>query len=158
MVSEPAWRGRAFHCFSRKPMLEAGRPSATKIQQVINIVKRSSQWMRFSPVVRAPDCQCRSHNSPGFDPSILWHGGIWGATDEAVLNTIHRKSQKIPLFLLKYSDSKCGRRFHWYRTVLMHNFTIRIWIKSLLTNSEVASPAVGDFLLKWVLVQYRGPY
>jgi hypothetical protein len=30
-------------------------------------------WMRSSPVVRASDCQCRSRNSPGFDPSILGH-------------------------------------------------------------------------------------
>jgi hypothetical protein len=26
------------------------------------------------------------HNSPGFKPSILWHCGIWGAADEALLN------------------------------------------------------------------------
>jgi hypothetical protein len=45
------------------------------------------------------DCQCRSRNSPGFDPSIFRHSGIWGAADEAVLNTVHRKKiQKIPLF------------------------------------------------------------
>jgi hypothetical protein len=30
-------------------------------------------------------------NSPGFDPSILQHSGIWGAADEAVLNIVHRK-------------------------------------------------------------------
>ena len=26
--------------------------------------------------------QCRSRNSPGFDPSFLRHNGIWGAADE----------------------------------------------------------------------------
>jgi len=35
-------------------------------------------WIRFSWVVRASDCQCRSRNSPGLDPSILRHSGIWG--------------------------------------------------------------------------------
>jgi hypothetical protein len=33
-------------------------------------------WMRSSLAVRASDCQCRSRNSPGFDPSILRHSGI----------------------------------------------------------------------------------
>ncbi len=32
--------------------------------------------MRSSLVVRASDCQCRSRNSPGFDPRILRHCGI----------------------------------------------------------------------------------
>jgi hypothetical protein len=36
----------------------------------------------------------QSLNSPGFDANILRHSGIWGASDEAVLNTVHRK--KIP--------------------------------------------------------------
>ncbi len=54
--------------------------------------------MRPSQVVRAADCQCRSRNSPGFDPSILRHSGIWGVADEAVLNTVHikEKIQKSP--------------------------------------------------------------
>jgi hypothetical protein len=43
-----------------------------------------------SLVVRASDCQCRSRNSPGFDPSILRHSEIWGAADEAMLNTVHK--------------------------------------------------------------------
>ncbi len=42
---------------------------------------------------------CRSRNSPGFDPSILRHSGIWGAADEAVLKQYKEKnkSKKIPL-------------------------------------------------------------
>ncbi len=35
-------------------------------------------------------------NSPGFDPSILRHSGIWGAADEAVLNTVYKKNPKNP--------------------------------------------------------------
>ncbi len=42
-------------------------------------------------MVRASDCQCRNRNSPTFDPSILRHSGIWGAADEAVLDTVHKK-------------------------------------------------------------------
>ncbi len=53
-------------------------------------------WMRSSLVVRASDCQCTSCNGPGFDPSIRRHSGIWGAADEAVLNIVLNKREKIP--------------------------------------------------------------
>ncbi len=57
--------------------------------------------IKFSLVVRASDCQCRSHNSPGFDPNFLCHSGIWGAADEAVSNTAHRKkTKKSPVLIL----------------------------------------------------------
>ncbi len=56
-----------------------------------NLRRIRTSWMRSSLVVRASDCQCRSRNSPGFDPSILRHSVIWGAADEAVLNTVHTK-------------------------------------------------------------------
>ncbi len=52
--------------------------------------------MRSSLVVRASDCQFTSCNGPGFDPSIRRHSGIWGATDEAVLNIVLNKREKIP--------------------------------------------------------------
>jgi hypothetical protein len=39
-------------------------------------------------MVRASDCQCRSRNSAGSNPSNLRHSGIWGAADEAVLNKV----------------------------------------------------------------------
>jgi hypothetical protein len=110
-------------------------------------------WMRSSLVVRASDCQCRSRNSPGFYPSILRHRGIWGAADEAVLKTVHRKKslKKSPLLIfrenhpekpclqycmynmvttasyrgseLQYSDS------HW--GVMRWRRTRRGWLKSL---------------------------
>jgi hypothetical protein len=56
--------------------------------------------MRSNRLVRVSNCQCRSRNSPAFDLSLLRHSGIWGAADEAVLNTVHRKKKikKIPLF------------------------------------------------------------
>ncbi len=33
----------------------------------------------------------------GFDPSILWHSGIWGAADEAVLNNVHKNNKNPPV-------------------------------------------------------------
>jgi hypothetical protein len=50
--------------------------------------------MKSSRVVRASGCQCLSCVSPGFDPNILRHSGIWGAAAEAVLNNVHRKRKK----------------------------------------------------------------
>ncbi len=52
--------------------------------------------VRSSLVVRASDCQCTSCNGPGFDPSIRRHSGIWGTADEAVLNIVRHKNEKIP--------------------------------------------------------------
>jgi hypothetical protein len=40
-----------------------------------------------------------SHKSCGFDPNILWHSGILGAADEAVLDTVHRKKKKKKILL-----------------------------------------------------------
>ncbi len=37
---------------------------------------------------RLTDYQCQSRNSPGFDPTIFWHIGIWGAAHESVLNIV----------------------------------------------------------------------
>ncbi len=53
-------------------------------------------------------CQCR--NSSDFDPNILRHSGIWGTTDEAVLNILHKKKkfQKSPL-KLNFSGTKSVR-------------------------------------------------
>jgi hypothetical protein len=63
------------------------------------------------------DRQCRSCNSPGFDPCILWHSGIWGAADEVLFNTEHRKKiQKIPLFIIFFIGSRIApaiSRFKW---------------------------------------------
>ncbi len=78
-------------------------------------MRSSLVWMRSSPVVRASDCQCRSRNSTGFDPSFLRQSGIWGAADGAVLNTVHRKnkSKKIPLLTDKVEDPVI-RLLHWW--------------------------------------------
>ncbi len=60
--------------------------------------------MKSSRMVRASDCQCWSRNSPGFDPSILRHSGIWGAADDAVLNTVHREKNKKSPCLRFFAD------------------------------------------------------
>ncbi len=48
-------------------------------------------------MVRASDCQCQIRNTPDFNPSILRHSGIWGASDETVGVEVFQKSKKIPL-------------------------------------------------------------
>ncbi len=60
---------------------------------VSSFLPTSFEWKRSSRVVRASDCQCQSRNSPGFDPCILRHSGIWGTANEAALNT--RTNKKI---------------------------------------------------------------
>ncbi len=67
-------------------------------------MRSSRVWMRSSRVVRAFDCR----NSPWFDPSIFRHSGIWGAADEAVLNTVHRKNPKNPPVRVSDAESRHG--------------------------------------------------
>ncbi len=106
---------------SRPPT--APRPTPGPQWTAGEILAKYKKWMIYSLVVRASDCQCWSSNSPGFDPSILQHSGIWEAAYEAVLN-IHRKQiQKIPLFLniksfviLTNGTEQC--RMHVYKAVL----------------------------------------
>ncbi len=68
------------------------------------ILLQKNMWMRSSLVVRASDCQCTSCNGPGFDPSIRRHSGIWGAADEAVLNTV-QKNPPPPKKMWTYSGN-----------------------------------------------------
>jgi hypothetical protein len=56
----------------------------------------------LAELVRVSDCQIRSRISPGFDPSILRHSGIWRAADEAVLNKVHLKQTKKSPCLFEY--------------------------------------------------------
>ncbi len=53
------------------------------------------KWIRSSRMVRASDCHCRSRNSSILASS---ESGIWGAADEAVLNTVQyrKKNPKNP--------------------------------------------------------------
>ncbi len=57
-------------------------------------------WMRSSRGVRASGCQCQSHNSPGFDPSILRHSGTRGSARQMKQCWIkylkRKKKKKIP--------------------------------------------------------------
>ncbi len=72
-------------------------------------------WMKSSLVVRASDCQCRSRNSPQFNPSILRHGGIWGAAEEAVLNTVHKITKISP----------CKKLWWWGVQRVNHSFCVQ---------------------------------
>jgi hypothetical protein len=48
-----------------------------------------------------------SHQSSGFDPSILRHSGIWGAADKAVLNNVLKK-RKIQISRLVSASKREG--------------------------------------------------
>ncbi len=67
-------------------------------------MRSSREWMRSRRGVRASDCQSQSRTSPGFDPMILWHTGIGGAADEAVVNKLHKKLKKTPVNFLMILD------------------------------------------------------
>jgi len=73
--------------------------------------------MRSNWVVRASDCQWRSRNSPGNcpqHPPTQWNPGIHGATNQAVLNTMHIKKSI----------------FSWYIRLTMNDLN-EDWPKSL---------------------------
>ncbi len=70
-----------------------------KIMYILPLHVFTRMWMRSSRVVSIRLPMAKSQQ-PGFEPSILWHSGIWGASDAAVFieKYIHRTgSQKIPL-------------------------------------------------------------
>ncbi len=56
-------------------------------------------WMRSSRVIRASNCQCQSHNSPGFNPSILRHSGIEGRQMKQCWAKSTKKFNKSPVKL-----------------------------------------------------------
>ncbi len=63
-------------------------------------------------VVRASDCQCRSHNSPGFNPSILRHSGIWGAANETVLDKVgYIKNPSLGFYVKRSVPTRLKRRY-----------------------------------------------
>ncbi len=69
--------------------------------------KTSIYWIlldeRSSWVIRASGFQSPIRNSPGFYPSILRHSGIWGAADEAVLNSVSTKKKRSRKYLYSVS-------------------------------------------------------
>ncbi len=73
-------------------------------------------WMRSSRVRLNASAK---GNSPGFDPRILRHSGIWEAADEAVLNKVLEKYPPCkPLISQTVTDGK----------TLKFNATFRLWI------------------------------
>ncbi len=92
--------------------------------------------MRSSLVVRASGCQCTNCNGPGFDPSIRRHSGIWGAADEAVLNTVRKKRKNPPPPKKKkyiYLDQGFGSSYEslCYRTV-----AINYWHRTTVADPD----------------------
>ncbi len=70
-------------------------------------VRISMEWMRSSLVVRESDSQCRNCNCPGYEPCILRHSGIWGATDEAVLNKVLKNFQNPKcVYIVQSADTR----------------------------------------------------
>ncbi len=88
------------------------RPGGIRVQIILPVAApvfepARTYKMRSSRMIRASDSQCRSRNSPIFDPSILRHSGFWGVADEAVLITVQRK--KIPLLDFFFYLDRMGR-------------------------------------------------
>jgi hypothetical protein len=83
------------------------------------------------------DCQCQN---TGFDPSILRHSGIWGAADEAVLNKVHKKPKKIPLF----------KSLH-LKSYLQRNRQIEFWVSGINGSFWLGRQQV------WSIVWLFGP-
>jgi hypothetical protein len=87
-----------FSCFYRLRFIAGTLYFAMALQStVLTCVAAVAQVdIIFVGTSALSDRQCRSCNSPEFDPSILRHSGILAADDEAVLNTVHRKKSKNP--------------------------------------------------------------
>jgi hypothetical protein len=100
--------------------------SGIEMRNYCTVKATNYKWMRSSWVVRASDCRCRSWNSPGIDPSILRHSGIWGAAVEAVLNKVHKKSNCKKVIL---------------NIPFVHNI--------LQTKDETADPACLHIVASW---------
>jgi hypothetical protein len=102
-------------------------------------------------VVRASDCQCRSRNSPGFDPSILRHSGIWGAADETVLNTVHRRKKNPknpPVRNQNKSVSKQTLSVRIKIKVLPSNqYTLPVWVKVKVLATNVRSWFIWGYVV-----------
>jgi hypothetical protein len=75
-------------------------------------MRSSWDWMRSSRLIRTTDWKCQNRKSPGFDPIILWHSGIWWTENEAVFNDVNENKIKfvmkllfLPYLLLSISSS-----------------------------------------------------
>jgi hypothetical protein len=89
-----------------------------------------------NPVDRASGCQCQIRNSPGFDPRLLRHSGIWGMADEAVLNYVHKGKNT------KMTHKKGKKTVLGIRDFLMR---IRIHRSVLVTNGSGSDSFLRDF-------------
>jgi len=105
----------------------------------LGMQSKNMQKQRYSTlvckawVVRASGCQCQSCNSPGFDPSILRHSGIWGAAYEELLNNVHKKKkvQKIPHESLRHCKQICKLQ------ISKHRNSVQIYAKLNSCHTEI---------------------
>ncbi len=98
-----------------------------KIHRPFTVRNFYIHWMRSSREVRASGCPFQSRNRPGFDPSILRLCGIWGATDEAVLNKVQKK-EKNPISPLLY--------LHW-RSFDSYYFLLNDWYSLQIYHLQI---------------------
>ncbi len=101
--------------------------------------------MRSSRVFIAYGCQCQSRNSPGFDPRILQHIGIWEAVDKDVLNNVHKKKdKKIPLYKTLVSTSVWSEILCCTVLMFMHHIEYFYCLRKLIcTDNCYAIVATG---------------
>ncbi len=71
-------------------------------------------------IVRASNCQCQSHNCPGFDPSIFRHSDIWGRQMKQFGIKYRKKTFRLSLVLQPWPKILFLPTFR-----IMFNFNIR---------------------------------
>jgi hypothetical protein len=82
-------------------------------------------------------------NSPGFDPSILRHGGIWGTADGAVLN---KKHPKFPLWKKSWVSSNIfPLRSSYYMEIYPKYVGNCLWWKKLDNLYQVLRSLTIDY-------------
>ncbi len=102
-------------------------------------MRPSGGWMRVRPsgVVRASDCQCRSRNNPGFDPSITqWNlrGGRWSRVEYST----EKISKKKPFIFRKWPTlSLHQREMQIYESSIWH---LRNFLCNLINTVSSAAP------------------
>jgi hypothetical protein len=107
--------------------------------------------MKSSRVVRAFDCQCKSRNSPGLDPSILQHSGRWGAADETVLNSIpvyHCFLKKVFIIFFIFFATFFHKAFHAHSGLKFSTFVSFFLGVSVISRSRFGSKTVTS---SWAL-------
>ncbi len=98
-----------------------------------------------------PKSQVANRNSPGFNPSIPWQGGIWGAADEAVSKSTQNIQKNPPVKNIQ-CDNRCEHYFgHWNFWSVSSNY---FWCKFFFLGGGMVFLFVTPL---WSALLYRGP-